>query len=86
MKAKQQTHDMFNGQLPKEVEQAYTEALIVMQGRCWAYYSVLLNTTVVWTIHPEVETLGTDGVYIYINPNYFLSLDNAAQRAFGLAH
>ena len=86
MKAIQQVPCMFAGKLPADVDQAYTNALIIMQGRCWAFYSILLNTTVVWPTHPEVKTLATDGAYIYVNPNFFMGLENDQQRAFGLAH
>jgi predicted metal-dependent peptidase len=84
MRAKQQCSDAFGNKLPTAIHDAYTEALIVMQGRAWAYYSVLLNTTVVWTY--QCPTAGTDGAYIYVNPDFFMSLPTVSQRAFLLAH
>lgn len=64
---------------------SYISALIVMQRKAWAYYSVLVSCgEVIWT--RKVPTAGTDGVYIYVNPDFFDGLPNDNQRAFLLAH
>ena len=62
----------------------YMAALIIMQSKCWAYYSVLVNTEVIWT--DRIQTAGCDGIYVYVNPDFFRSLPSDGQRAFLLAH
>lgn len=75
---------MYDGNLPADVEQAYDEALITLQTKAWVYYSILLNTRVHWS--DKLATAGTDGAHVYINPRFFMGLDNHSQRAFLLAH
>ena len=63
----------------------YVESLIVLQGAALAYYFVLIGTDVIWT--RKVNTAATDGVYVYINPDFFKNkCASPSQRAFILAH
>ena len=62
----------------------YIAALIILQTKAPVHYSVLLATEVIWT--DAVGTAATDGVYVYISPEFFRGLDSDSQRAFLLAH
>ena len=59
-------------------------ALIILQAKAPVHYSVLVATEVVWT--DQIPTAGTDGVYVYVSPEYFRGLGSDSQRAFLLAH
>ena len=62
----------------------YIAALISLQAKAPVHYSVLLATEVIWT--DAVGTAATDGVYVYISPEFFRGLESDSQRAFLLAH
>ena len=62
----------------------YIAALISLQTKAPVHYSVLLATEVIWT--DAVGTAATDGVYVYISPDFFRGLASDSQRAFLLAH
>lgn len=62
----------------------YIAALISLQSKAPVHYSVLLATEVIWT--DAVGTAATDGVYVYISPDFFRGLESDSQRAFLLAH
>ena len=73
-----------NDQPEQSNSKPYVKALIVLQAKAQVYYSILANTSVIWT--NSIPTAATDGVYIYINNAFFRSLPNDSQRAFLLAH
>lgn len=73
-----------NDQPEQSNSKPYVKALIVLQAKAQVYYSILANTSVIWT--NSIPTAATDGVYIYINNEFFRSLPNDSQRAFLLAH
>ena len=62
----------------------YIAALISLQTKAPVHYSVLLATEVIWT--DAVGTAATDGIYVYISPEFFRGLASDSQRAFLLAH
>jgi len=62
----------------------YIAALISLQSKAPVHYSVLLATEVIWT--DAVGTAATDGIYVYISPEFFRGLASDSQRAFLLAH
>ena len=62
----------------------YIAALISLQTKAPVHYSVLLATEVIWT--DKIPTAATDGVYVYISPEFFRGLASDSQRAFLLAH
>jgi predicted metal-dependent peptidase len=62
----------------------YIAALIILQSKAPVHYSLLMATDVVWT--DAMPTAGTDGVYVYVNPEFFRGLASDSQRAFLLAH
>jgi len=62
----------------------FIASLIILQTTAEVYYSTLLATAVIWT--DAISTAATDGVYVYINPDFFRSLGSDSQRAFLLFH
>ncbi len=62
----------------------YIAALIILQAKAPVHYSVLIATEVIWTA--KIPTAGTDGIYVYINPDFFRGVASDSQRAFLLAH
>lgn len=62
----------------------YIAALIILQTKAPVHYSVLLATEVIFT--DAVGTAATDGVFVYISPEFFRGLESDSQRAFLLAH
>ena len=62
----------------------YIAALISLQAKAPVHYSVLLATEVIWS--DKVGTAATEGVYVYISPEFFRGLESDSQRAFLLAH
>lgn len=62
----------------------FIAALIILQSKAPVHYSLLMATDVVWT--DGLPTAGTDGVYVYVNPEFFRGLESDSQRAFLLAH
>jgi predicted metal-dependent peptidase len=66
---------------------AYTQARVyLMQNPKWAFYSALLMLLMDKMDHPEVPTAGVDGKYLYINREFFMSLESKPRRAGLLAH
>ena len=62
----------------------YIAALISLQSKAPVHYTVLCATDVIWT--DAIPTAATDGVYVYISPDFFRELESDSQRAFLLAH
>ena len=62
----------------------YIAALISLQSKAPVHYTVLCATDVIWT--DSIPTAATDGVFVYINPDFFRELASDSQRGFLLAH
>lgn len=62
----------------------YIAALIILNTKAPVHYTTLLATEVIWT--DAIPTAATDGIYVYINPEFFRSLGSDDQRAFLLGH
>ena len=76
---------LFNNDHPEQANsKPYVKALIILQAKAQVYYSILANTKVIWT--DAIPTGATDGVYVYINKDFFRGLASDSQRAFLLAH
>lgn len=63
---------------------AFVAAMIILQTKGAIHHSTLLGTEIIWT--HAIPTAATDGVYVYINPDFWRSLPTDGQRAFLLAH
>jgi hypothetical protein len=76
---------LFPNDFPEMATSAeYAAALLMLRAKCRVEYHVMLDLDVHWC--DAVGTAATDGVHIYISRAFFLSLANASQRAFLLAH
>ena len=62
----------------------FVAALILLQAKAKAAYTIVCGVEIIWT--HAIPTAATDGVYIYINPDFFTGLRNDSQRAFLLFH
>ena len=62
----------------------FVAAVTILAAKAPDYHMVFTNADVFWS--SQVPTAATDGVYIYINPDFFLGLPTDAQRAFLLGH
>ena len=62
----------------------HVAALIILQAKAPVHYSLLAATETIWT--DQIPTGATDGVYVYINPDWYRGLGSDSQRAFLLAH
>lgn len=62
----------------------YIAALIILQAKAPVHYTLLLSTEVIWT--SAIPTAATDGVHVYVSPEFFRGLATDSQRAFLLAH
>ena len=62
----------------------FIAALIILNTKTPVHYTTLLATEVIWT--DAIPTAATDGVYVYVNPEFFRSLGSDGQRAFLLGH
>ena len=58
--------------------------LLILQKLAPVHHTTLAATDTVWT--DKIPTAATDGVYVYINPEYYRALPTDEQRAFLLAH
>ena len=59
-------------------------AMIILSAKARIYWRLVVMSEVIWT--RGVPTAGTDGIYLYINPDFFNDLASDSQRAFLLGH
>ena len=82
---KLKARQLFTNDYPEQANsKPYIKALIILQAKAQVYYSLLQATKVIWT--DGIPTGATDGVYIYLNKEFFRGLASDSQRAFLLAH
>ena len=62
----------------------FTAAMLTLRAKARAYWHFAVKHKLIWTY--AIPTGATDGVYIYINPDYFFGLPSHGQRAFLLGH
>ena len=83
--SKLRARQLFTNDHPEQANsKPYVKALIILQAKAQVYYSILANTDVIWT--DAIATGATDGVYVYLNKDFFRGLASDSQRAFLLAH
>ena len=71
------TADMTNSKI-------YVASLIKLSAHARAHHAIVCGVEVIWT--DAIPTAATDGIHIYINPEFFLWLPNHSQRATLLFH
>ena len=62
----------------------YAGGMLTLRGLARMLWRYAVKHMVIWT--RSVPTGGTDGIFIYINPDFFSSLPNHSQRAFLIGH
>ena len=62
----------------------FAAAMIILSAKARIYWRLVVMSEVIWT--RGVPTAGTDGSYIYSNPDFFNDLASDSQRAFLLGH
>ena len=62
----------------------YAGGMLTLRGLARMLWRYDVKHKVIWT--RSVPTGGTDGIFIYINPDFFSSLPNHSQRAFLIGH
>ena len=75
----------FQNELPEMSEHKdFSAAMVTLSAVARVYWRMVIMHDVIWTY--RLPTAATDGVYIYVNPTFFLGLPNPSQRAFLLGH
>ena len=75
----------YQNEAPEMSEQdEFAAAMITLSAHARVYWRMVIMHDVIWTY--RVRTAATDGVYIYVNPDFFMRLPNRSQRAFLLGH
>jgi predicted metal-dependent peptidase len=69
-----------------EIEQSddFVAAMLILKALSPFYWRYVVKHLIIWTY--KIPTAATDGIYLYMNPNFFLSLPNDNQRATLFAH
>ena len=81
MQAKQH----FTNAAPEMSEsKSFAAAMIILSAKARVYWRFVVMHEVIWT--RQISTAATDGVYIYVNPDFFKMLGSDSQRAFLLGH
>ena len=63
---------------------SFAAAMIILSAKARIYWRFVIMHEVIWTRH--IPTAATDGIYIYVNPDFFDGLPSDSQRAFLLGH
>ena len=62
----------------------HVAAMIILNAKAPVHYTTLVATETIWT--SAIPTAATDGVYVYVNPEFYRGLATDGQRAFLLGH
>lgn len=62
----------------------HVAAMIILNAKAPVHYTTLVATEIIWT--SAIPTAATDGVWVYVNPEFYRGLATDAQRAFLLGH
>jgi len=63
---------------------SFAAAMIILSAKARVYWRFVIMHEVIWT--RQIPTAATDGIYIYVNPDFFDGLPSDSQRAFLLGH
>ena len=63
---------------------SFAAAMIILSAKARVYWRFVIMHEVIWT--RQIPTAATDGIYIYVNPDFFNGLPTDSQRAFLLGH
>jgi len=62
----------------------HVAAMIILNAKAPVHYTTLVATEIIWT--SAIPTAATDGVWVYVNPEFYRGLETDGQRAFLLGH
>jgi len=62
----------------------HVAAMIILNAKAPVHYTTLVATEIIWT--SAIPTAATDGVWVYVNPDFYRGLATDGQRAFLLGH
>ena len=62
----------------------FAASMLILSAKARIYWRFVVMTDVIWSY--QIPTAATDGIYIYINPDFFVGLESDSQRAFLLGH
>ena len=84
-----QAKKLYQNEVDFAFKREYVEAMTLLATKLPVHHMMLVGRdtgegAVIWT--RAIPTAATDSVWVYVNPDFFLSLQNASQRAFVLAH
>ena len=68
----------------KSASKSFAAAMIILSAKARVYWRFVIMHEVIWT--RQIPTAATDGIYIYVNPDFFNGLPTDSQRAFLLGH
>ena len=80
------THEarkLFESEVDLSMTKRFVAAMIILQAKAPVQYMMLVSTEIIWT--RRIPTAATCGCYVYINPDFWDSLETDA-AAFLLAH
>ena len=80
MKAKR----LFEPEVDLTTSKKHIGAMLKLKQASLPHHAVLVATDLIATT--KIPTAATDGVYVYVNPDFYRGLANDSQRAFLLAH
>ena len=63
---------------------SFAAAMIILSAKARIYWRFVIMHEVIWT--RQIPTAATDGIYIYVSPDFFNGLPSDSQRAFLLGH
>ena len=63
---------------------SFAAAMIILSAKARVYWRFVIMHEVIWT--RQIPTAATDGIYIYVSPDFFNVLPSDSQRAFLLGH
>ncbi len=75
---------LFSSEADLSRKRSFVAAMTVLAAVSPSLHTIAVTRGIIWTY--QVRTGATDGVFIYINPDYFEGLKNDSQRAFLIGH
>ena len=75
---------LFESEVDLSMTKRFVVAMIILQAKAPVHHMMLVSTEIIFT--RRIPTAGTDGIFVYINPDFWDSLETDGQRAFLLAH
>ena len=75
---------LFESEVDLSMTKRFVVAMIILQAKAPVHHMMAVSTEIIFT--RRIPTAASDGCYVYINPDFWDSLETDGQRAFLLAH